>query len=118
MEKRSKIICYTLGSHKNVFQASLSEDDNLRDRIEIDEITKWIKRIRQVLPTVVIRDPRASHLLENIRAYTEDCNYFLKEKKDLVLAFEAIIWAWAWLEIGKHLGMLDFRDYHDIEEGK
>ena len=90
----------------------------MRDRIDIEEITKWMKRIGIVLPTVVIRDPQASLLLDNIRAYTEDCKYFLEEKKDLVLAFEAIIWAWAWLEIGKHLNMLDFRDYHDIEEGK
>ncbi|PKM91965.1 MAG: DUF357 domain-containing protein, partial [Euryarchaeota archaeon HGW-Euryarchaeota-1] len=32
--------------------------------------------------------------------------YFL-EKGDFVRAFEAIIWAWAWIEIGEKEGFLE-----------
>ncbi|MCK5234032.1 MAG: DUF357 domain-containing protein, partial [Candidatus Aenigmarchaeota archaeon] len=34
-----------------------------------------------------------------------DTNHFL-EKKDYVRAFEAVVWAWAWLEIGKEVGAI------------
>lgn len=44
-------------------------------------------------------------MLNNIDAYISDTSYFLKKKKFLE-AFEAIIWAWAWLEILEQLGYL------------
>jgi len=44
-------------------------------------------------------------MLENIRAYIKDAEYFLKQEM-LIEAFEAVIWAWAWLEIGERYGML------------
>jgi uncharacterized protein len=46
-----------------------------------------------------------SGFLENISAYISDCQFFL-EKGDLIRAFEAIIWAWAWMEIGLDKGLL------------
>jgi len=39
--------------------------------------------------------------LKNIDAYLSDSKYFL-EKNDLIRAFEAVIWAWAWMEIMEH----------------
>jgi len=44
--------------------------------------------------------------LSNIKAYISDSRYFL-EKGDLIRAFEAVIWAWAWLEIGEELGRIE-----------
>jgi len=41
----------------------------------------------------------------NITAYISDCRYFL-EQGDLIRAFEAVIWAWAWIEIGLDVGVL------------
>jgi hypothetical protein len=46
-----------------------------------------------------------SDFLKNINAYIKDCKYFLG-RGDLIRAFEAVIWAWAWLEIGKELKVL------------
>jgi len=43
--------------------------------------------------------------MENISAYIRDCQYFL-EKDDPIRAFEAVIWAWAWMEIGLQKGIL------------
>ena len=43
--------------------------------------------------------------MENISAYLSDSHYFL-EQKDLIRAFEAVIWAWAWMEIGMDEGLL------------
>jgi len=47
--------------------------------------------------------------LENVSAYIRDCQYFL-DKNDLIRAFEAIIWAWAWMEIGLQKGVLTLKD--------
>ena len=44
--------------------------------------------------------------MENVSAYIRDCQYFL-DKNDLIRAFEAIIWAWAWMEIGLQKGVLN-----------
>ncbi len=43
--------------------------------------------------------------LDNIKAYISDSRYFM-EKGDFVRAFECVIWAWAWLEIGLDVGKL------------
>ncbi len=43
--------------------------------------------------------------LKNISAYIHDSSYFL-ERGDLIRAFEAVIWAWAWMEIGLDRGLL------------
>ena len=44
-------------------------------------------------------------MLENMSAYLSDSHYFL-EQDDLIRAFEAVIWAWAWMEIGLEKGLL------------
>jgi len=46
--------------------------------------------------------------LENISAYIRDSQFFL-DKGDLIRAFEAVIWAWAWREIGLDKGILQER---------
>ncbi|MDK2795053.1 MAG: uncharacterized protein PWQ58_252 [Archaeoglobaceae archaeon] len=43
--------------------------------------------------------------LENIKAYASDSEFFIM-KSDFIRAFECVIWAWAWLEIGLELGKL------------
>jgi hypothetical protein len=44
-------------------------------------------------------------MLENISSYLSDSHYFLKQN-DLIRAFEAVIWAWAWMEIGLEKSLL------------
>ncbi len=69
------------------------------------ETEKWLVRIEE--KKVKIINKRGKEILENINAYIKDCKHFLK-KKDLIRAFEAIVWAWAWLEISKELNILNF----------
>jgi len=65
------------------------------------ETLKWQKRAEDLYSSV----SGDEHFLENISAYLKDSNYFL-EKRDLIRAFEAVVWAWAWMEIGLEIESL------------
>jgi hypothetical protein len=65
------------------------------------ETLKWLERAESLYREI----SGDRHLCGNISAYLQDSKYFL-DKKDLVRAFEAVIWAWAWMEIGLELGHL------------
>lgn len=60
-----------------------------------EETRKWLAKAKDLFAAVSGEE----HFLENISAYIRDSHYFL-EKGDLIRAFEAVIWAWAWMEIG------------------
>jgi len=70
-----------------------------------NETQKWKKRIKIKMKTVKFADEQGKEFLDNIKAYINDSDYFLG-KKDLVRAFEAIIWAWSLYETGKRAGLL------------
>lgn len=61
----------------------------------ISETLKWQGKAEDLFSRV----SGDAQFLENISAYIRDSHYFL-EKGDLIRAFEAVIWAWAWMEIG------------------
>ena len=84
------------GSSRNA-QGKLEED--LRA-----ETVKWQKKAHELYENV----SGDGEFLENVSAYIRDCQYFL-EKGDLIRAFEAVIWAWAWMEIGLQKGLLQQR---------
>ncbi|OPY50110.1 MAG: hypothetical protein A4E48_02034 [Methanosaeta sp. PtaU1.Bin060] len=65
------------------------------------ETLKWQKRAEDLFSSA----SGDEHFLENISAYLSDSNYFL-EKGDLIRAFEAVVWAWAWMEIGLEIKCL------------
>lgn len=67
------------------------------------EIEKWTERLEKELKK--IKDDEENEFLTNIKAYLSDSKHFY-DKKDLIRSFEAIIWAWAWLEIGKEIGKI------------
>jgi len=71
----------------------------------IMEIDEWKKKIEEERPKVILAKEEKKNFLENIDAYIKDSQYFL-EQKDYVRSFEALVWAWAWLEIGKKEGFL------------
>jgi hypothetical protein len=75
-------------------------EDELRS-----ETLKWLERIEERIKKV----EGNSRFLENIKAYVSDSRYFV-EKGDLVRAFECVVWAWAWLEIGLEVGKLRDED--------
>jgi len=74
-------------------------EENLRN-----ETVRWQGRA-EALFSQLSGDER---FLENISAYLSDSHYFMKQK-DLIRAFEAVIWAWAWMEIGMDKGLLQRR---------
>jgi len=73
------------------------------------ETEKWLGKIREEMRGAEVLDKEREGLLENIRAYVKDCNYFLG-KNDLIRAFESVVWAWSWLQILKELKLLKVRN--------
>ena len=82
--------CLSRGSYEGKLEADL-----------LSETVKWQNKAQDLCNNISGED----EFMENISAYIRDCQYFL-EKGDLIRAFEAIIWAWAWMEIGLHKGIL------------
>ena len=70
------------------------------------EIGKWTGKIEKEVKKAKPEDKDKEHFLSNVNAYIEDSKYFL-EKGDLIRSFEAIVWAWSWLQILKELGILE-----------
>jgi hypothetical protein len=69
------------------------------------ETLKWLERIKVRIEGIKAINRKGEEFLRNINAYISDSEYFL-EKRDLVRAFECVVWAWAWLEIGLDIGIL------------
>ena len=69
------------------------------------ETKKWHELIKAERPNIKVIDKSIADFLENIDAYVADSEHFMVHK-DWVRAFEAIVWAWSWLEIGERMGIL------------
>ena len=65
------------------------------------ETLKWLERAESLFSEISGNE----QFIDNISAYISDSKYFL-ENGDLIRAFEAVIWAWAWMEIGMETGVL------------
>jgi hypothetical protein len=78
----------------------LGLEDDLRRETE-----KWLLRAEEAMETVSARGEEGERFSANIEAYISDSRHFL-EKGDLIRAFEAVIWAWAWIEIGQDMAIL------------
>lgn len=74
--------------------------DELREETE-----KWMDRLDEALDEMPDPGQTGRQHLSNVQAYRDDADHFLDEG-DLVRAFEAVVWAWAWLEIGQEQGLL------------
>jgi hypothetical protein len=74
---------------------------DLEPRLKV-EVEKWLLKIREERKTTTLLDQGRKIMLANMDAYIKDSEYFLK-KGDLIRAFEAVIWAWSILEIGREL---------------
>ncbi len=70
------------------------------------ETEKWHEKLRSRLESVAAVDDEGEDLLENAQAYHSDADHFRAEE-DWVRAFESVIWAWSWIEIGERLGHLE-----------
>ena len=67
-----------------------------------NETLKWLGKAEHLFGRV---SPKDNRFAENTAAYISDSRHFL-DNGDLIRAFEAVIWAWAWMEIGKEIGLL------------
>ena len=76
----------------------------VKDRL-IEETRKWLEKAKEERAKTVLIDAKKPDFLENIDAYISDSEFFL-EHEEYVEAFEAVIWSWSHLEIGKDLGIL------------
>ena len=76
---------------------------NLSEELK-KETEKWLKKIENL--ELVAKSEKGKEFRRNIKAYISDTKYFL-DKGELIKAFEAIIWAWAFLEISKELNLLE-----------
>ncbi len=74
----------------------------LEDELRM-ETEKWLAKIEKREPMLL--DKGKKEMLENVYAYVSDTKHFLG-KGDLMRAFEAVIWAWAWLEIMEELKVI------------
>jgi len=77
----------------------------MRDRIPREEVEKWLRKLKKEIKKVEAVNEKGKEFLENIKAYVHDTEHFLK-KRDLFLAWEACLWAWAYLSISKELKLL------------
>ena len=73
----------------------------------IEQTDIWYGKADALLKKTKALNKKGEEYLVNINAYMSDTGHF-KENKDYVRAFEAVVWAWAWLEIGKDAGFLDY----------
>ena len=69
----------------------------------LEEINRWLPKCREEVKK--IKKVKDKEFFENVQAYISDAEHFL-QRGDLVRAFEAIVWAWAWLEIGQRKKVL------------
>jgi hypothetical protein len=69
------------------------------------ETEKWLNRADEAFQKLTFQDKEGEWFSTNIAAYLSDSRHFL-EKNDLIRAFEAVIWAWAWIEIGLDIDLL------------
>jgi hypothetical protein len=63
------------------------------------EAEKWFKKAKEKRTNLKVNNKKYEKFLENIDAYLADYKYFLVENK-YIEAFEAVVWAWSWIEIG------------------
>ncbi|MBS1263027.1 MAG: hypothetical protein MAG715_00194 [Methanonatronarchaeales archaeon] len=67
-----------------------------------EEAERWRKRLETEMEGLSGED----EFVENIEAYYADSKHF-EERGMLVESFEALVWAWSWLEIGRRLGTVE-----------
>jgi hypothetical protein len=78
----------------------------INDKIEKEEIEKWLKKLEVKLSKVKLKDEAKKSFLENIQAYVKDCKYWI-ERGDYVKAWEVISFAWGLFEAGEELDVIE-----------
>ncbi len=73
------------------------------------ETRKWLEKIGRTRSSLRIlgAEKRTRSALENADSYISDCGHWI-ERKDFVLAFEAVVYAWGILETLESMGFVEF----------
>jgi len=66
-----------------------------------EETLKMIEKIEPLIDKIEVKGEKGEEMMENMKAYISDSKHFLGSND--LKAFEAIIWAWAILEICEEL---------------
>ena len=69
-----------------------------------NEIIKMLEKIEPLIDKIEVKDDKGEEMLVNIKAYISDSKHFLGDENYLK-SFEAVVWAWAILEICEELGI-------------
>jgi hypothetical protein len=72
----------------------------------IKEIENMTDKIEPLVGKIKVKDEKGQEMLTNMKAYISDSKHFLKNGNE-VKSFEAIVWAWAILEICEDLGVFE-----------
>jgi hypothetical protein len=67
-----------------------------------EEIEKMTREIEPLIKKIRVKDDKGEEMLTNMKAYISDSKHFLKAGNE-IKSFEAIVWAWAILEICEEL---------------
>lgn len=73
------------------------------------ETRRWQKKLEDKISELEKENEEGEDFIENIKAYYKDSFYFL-EQHDYVRAFECVVWAWAWFEIGRDYGFVSIKE--------
>ncbi|OGI12410.1 hypothetical protein A3K64_01095 [Candidatus Micrarchaeota archaeon RBG_16_36_9] len=68
-----------------------------------EETLKMLKKIEPMIDKIEINSKKGEEMFTNMKAYISDSKHFLKEK-DLIRAFESIVFAYGILETCIDLG--------------
>ena len=69
------------------------------------ELKKLQKEVKTIRITGKLDKKQTEEVLENLRAYIQDCQHFAKNR-DWVRAFEAIVYAWGIYETCLRIGLI------------
>ena len=66
------------------------------------------EKIEPLIKSIEVKDEKGEEMFTNMKAYISDSKHFLKAGNE-VKSFEAIVWAWAILEICEELEVFKVR---------
>ncbi len=96
IELKEAVDFWFQAKHKN------AKYNNIETKLR-DETKKWLFKLKNA--KIKPLSNKSKEILKNIQSYINDAEYFLKNNM-LIEAFEAVIWAWSWAEIGERLEFL------------
>jgi hypothetical protein len=87
----------------------------ISDKITIEKLNKYFSITKEALDKAgkaldTTRLKEAEDFLDMASRYYSDAKYFMKKKKDYVLAFAALNYAHGWLDAGARIGLFKVKD--------